>query len=139
MKLAINLAERGRYSVSPNPMVGAVVLQNGKLVGYGYHLYKGDNHAEFKAIEMAGKKSNGAVLYVTLEPCYHYGSTPPCVDKIISSGIKEVHFPSIDPNPLVKGKSVDKMKKAGINDCISKPIERKELIEKINRWAKIKE
>jgi diaminohydroxyphosphoribosylaminopyrimidine deaminase / 5-amino-6-(5-phosphoribosylamino)uracil reductase len=129
MELALRLAERGRYSVSPNPMVGSVLLKDGRLIGYGYHLYKGDRHAESKAIDMAGDQAKDAVLYVTLEPCYHQGSTPPCVDKVIASGIKEVHFSSIDPNPLVNGKSVTKMEKAGIKLVIG---ELKEASEELN-------
>ncbi len=118
MKLAIELAKYGKYSVSPNPMVGAVILQNNKLVGYGYHLYKGDAHAESKAIDMAGNNAEGAILYLNLEPCCHYGLTPPCVDKVIASGISEVHFSCIDPNPLVQGKSVKKLEQAGIKVVI---------------------
>ena len=110
MELALKLAEKGKYSVSPNPMVGAVLLKEDRLVGYGYHLFKGDAHAETKAIDMAGEKAKGAKLYLNLEPCFHSGLTPPCVDKVISAGIAEVHFSSIDPNPLVNGKSLKKLK-----------------------------
>jgi diaminohydroxyphosphoribosylaminopyrimidine deaminase / 5-amino-6-(5-phosphoribosylamino)uracil reductase len=114
MQLALQLAEKGKYSVSPNPMVGAILIKNNKLIGYGYHLYQGDYHAESKAIDMAGINAKESSLYLNLEPCYHYGLTSPCVDKIIRSEIKEVHLSEIDPNPLVAGKSLEKLKNAGI-------------------------
>lgn len=129
MELALQLAERGRYSVSPNPMVGAVLILDKKLVGYGYHLYQGDQHAESKAIDMAGTKCKGASLYLNLEPCSHYGLTPPCVNKIINAGIAEVHFSSIDPNPLINGKSVSILQQAGIKVIIG---ELKEEAEELN-------
>lgn len=118
MKLALQLAEKGKYTVSPNPMVGAVLIKNNRLIGYGYHLYKGDSHAESKALDMAGSNANHASLYLNLEPCCHSGSTPPCIDKIIANNIKEVHFSSIDPNPIVNGKSLQKLKEAGIKTFI---------------------
>ncbi len=129
MKLALELAKHGRHTVSPNPMVGAVIIKDNKLVGFGYHLFKGDTHAEVKAIDMAGSNAKGAKLYLNLEPCCHYGVTPPCVDKVIESGIAEVHFSSIDPNPLVQGKSVEKLKQAGIKVIIG---ELKEEAENLN-------
>lgn len=129
MEIALNLARTGLYTVSPNPMVGAVLLQDDRLVGYGAHLYKGDDHAEIKAINMAGTKAKGAKLYLNLEPCFHYGATPPCVDKIIASQVSEVHFSSIDPNPLVQGKSIEKLKQAGIKLFIG---EKQEEAEKLN-------
>ena len=118
MQLALQLAERGKYSVSPNPMVGAVILRNNRLIGYGYHLYRGDAHAESKAIDMAGINAEGATLYLNLEPCCHHGLTPPCVDKIIAAKIAEVHLSLIDPNPLVQGKSISKLEQAGIKVVI---------------------
>ncbi len=129
MELALELAQKGRYTVSPNPMVGAVLLKNNHLVGFGSHLYKGDDHAEVKAINMAGNKAYGAKLYLNLEPCCHSGLTPPCTDKIIANKISEVHFSSIDPNPLVQGRSVEILKKAGIKVFIG---EKKEEAEKLN-------
>jgi diaminohydroxyphosphoribosylaminopyrimidine deaminase / 5-amino-6-(5-phosphoribosylamino)uracil reductase len=114
MKLAINLAEQGKYTVSPNPMVGAVLLKDGRLIGYGYHLFQGDKHAEVKAIEMASLNVQGASLYINLEPCCHYGYTPPCINEIIKARIKEVHVATIDPNPLMRGKSIDMLRQANI-------------------------
>ncbi len=130
MQMAIQLANRGQYSVSPNPMVGAVILQNDRLIGYGCHLYRGDAHAESKAIDMAGINAEGAILYLNLEPCCHYGLTPPCVDKVIAAKIAEVHFASIDPNPLVQGKSIAKLEQAGIKVVIG---ELKEEAEQLNK------
>lgn len=114
MTLALALAKYGQYTVSPNPMVGAVLLKQRRLVGYGYHLYRGDDHAESKAIDMAGDNSKDAVLYINLEPCAHDGLTPPCVDKVIAAGISQVHISSVDPNPLVRGKSIAKLEASGI-------------------------
>lgn len=130
MQLTLQLAARGKYTVSPNPMVGAVILKDNRLIGYGYHLYRGDAHAESKAIDMAGINVEGAILYLNLEPCCHYGLTPPCVDKIIAAKIVEVHFASIDPNPVVQGKSITKLKQAGIEVIIG---ELKEEAEQLNK------
>ena len=130
MRLALALAQLGQHTVSPNPMVGAVILQNSRLVGYGYHVYKGGSHAESKAIDMAAAKAEGATLYLNLEPCCHYGATPPCVDKIIAAKIAEVHFSSIDPNPLMQGKSITKLEQAGIKVVIGNL---KEAAEQLNK------
>ena len=111
---ALKLAKKGAGRVSPNPMVGAVVVKNGKIIGKGYHRFFGGAHAEINAIENAGKAVKGADIYVTLEPCSHFGKTPPCVDALISSGIRKVFIGMVDPNPVVSGKGVRKLKKAGI-------------------------
>ncbi|MCX5697620.1 MAG: bifunctional diaminohydroxyphosphoribosylaminopyrimidine deaminase/5-amino-6-(5-phosphoribosylamino)uracil reductase RibD [Candidatus Omnitrophica bacterium] len=111
MKLAMRLALKAKGKTAPNPMVGAVVVKNGKIIGRGYHEKAGAAHAEVKALEKAGKNALGARLYVTLEPCAHFGRTPPCVDKIISSGIKEVYVGMIDPNPVNNGKGIQALKK----------------------------
>jgi diaminohydroxyphosphoribosylaminopyrimidine deaminase / 5-amino-6-(5-phosphoribosylamino)uracil reductase len=119
MALALSLAKYGQYTASPNPMVGAVILKDNRLVGYGYHLFRGDDHAESKAIDMAGAdNTKDAVLYLNLEPCAHQGLTPPCVDKVIAAGISEVHISSIDPNPLTKGRSIAKLEASGIKVII---------------------
>ena len=110
----INLAKKAEGFTSPNPLVGAVLVSNNKIVAQGYHKKAGLAHAEVEAIKKAGPKAKKATLYVNLEPCYHYGRTPPCVDKIIKTGIKRVVAATLDPNPLVKGKSIRKLKKAGI-------------------------
>ena len=103
MNMAIGLAEKGRGFTSPNPMVGAVVVKNGQVVGKGYHEEVGGPHAEVNAIDDAGDHAKGAVLYVTLEPCNHTGRTPPCTKKIIEAGIKRVVVAMPDPNPRVAG------------------------------------
>lgn len=114
LKKALELAEKGRGFVSPNPLVGALVVKDGKIVGSGYHQRFGGPHAEVFALEEADKKAKGATLYVTLEPCTHWGKTPPCVDKIIESKIKRAVISTLDPNPLVQGKGVQRLKNAGI-------------------------
>ena len=114
MRMAIELAKRGAGAVNPNPMVGAVVVKNGKVIGKGYHKFFGGPHAEVYALEDAGKEAKGAAIYVTLEPCSHYGKTPPCAKKIIDMGIKKCFIGSSDPNPKVAGKGVAMLKEAGI-------------------------
>lgn len=108
------LAKNGSGLVSPNPMVGAVVVRGNHIAGYGWHRAFGLPHAEVEAIKMAGTKAKGATLYVNLEPCCHYGKTPPCTDLIIEAGIKKVVFCTPDPNPLVSGKSIGILKQNGI-------------------------
>lgn len=114
MKLALELAEKGRGKVNPNPMVGAVIVKDGKILGKGYHQVYGQAHAEVNAFKDAQEDVSGATLYVTLEPCSHYGKTPPCADKIIEKKIGKVIIGSLDPNPLVAGKGCEKLKNAGI-------------------------
>lgn len=114
MKLALELAEGFRGKTSPNPMVGAVVVKNGNIVGSGAHQYVGGHHAEVYALDEAGEKAKGAALYVTLEPCCHHGKTPPCTDKIIKAGISKVVIAVNDPNPLVSGKGIQQLRAAGI-------------------------
>ena len=114
MNLAYNLANKGKGMTSPNPMVGALVVKAGRIIGKGYHKKAGFSHAEITALEEAGSKAKGATLYVTLEPCVHFGRTPPCVDTIIKSGVKNVIVGMIDPNPLINGRGVARMKEYGI-------------------------
>ena len=114
MWMAIELAKKGAGAVNPNPMVGAVVVKNGEVIGRGYHKFFGGPHAEVYALEEAGKEAEGATIYVTLEPCSHYGKTPPCAKKIIDMGIKKCFIGSSDPNPKVAGKGVAMLKEAGI-------------------------
>jgi diaminohydroxyphosphoribosylaminopyrimidine deaminase / 5-amino-6-(5-phosphoribosylamino)uracil reductase len=118
MRTALLLAERGRYSVNPNPLVGCVIELNGKIVGQGWHQQAGSPHAEIIALRAAGHRARGANVYVTLEPCCHYGRTPPCVDALIEAQVKAVHIPFIDPNPLVNGAGVAKLRAAGIEVLI---------------------
>ena len=114
MRMAIELAKKGAGGVNPNPMVGAVVVKNGEVIGRGYHKFFGGSHAEVYALEEAGKEAEGATIYVTLEPCSHYGKTPPCAKKIIDMGIKKCFIGSSDPNPKVAGRGVAMLKEAGI-------------------------
>ena len=110
MNLAIKLALKGQGKTSPNPLVGAIVVKKGKIIGRGFHEKAGFAHAEVVALDEAGDKAEGATLYVTLEPCSHFGRTPPCVARIIKSGVKEVIVGTIDPNPLNNGKGIDILK-----------------------------
>jgi len=103
MERALELAERGRGTTAPNPVVGAVVVRNGQIVGEGWHERKGGPHAEVVALEAAGRLARGATLYVTMEPCSHHGSTPPCTEAVLESGIAKVVSGSLDPNPEAGG------------------------------------
>ena len=114
MKLALRLAERGTGYTSPNPLVGAVIVRDGKVLGEGWHKKYGDLHAERNAIASASCSLEGATMYVTLEPCCHYGHQPPCTDAIIEAGIKRVVIASVDPNPLVAGKGIEALRSHGI-------------------------
>ncbi|MBT9174445.1 MAG: Riboflavin biosynthesis protein RibD [candidate division WS2 bacterium] len=114
MKKTINLAKHGRGRVSPNPLVGALVIKNGEIIGKGYHHKTGEPHAEVLALKEAGPDAKGATLVVNLEPCCHYGKTPPCTKMIIESGIIKVVSGMEDPNPLVSGKGFAELKNAGI-------------------------
>ncbi len=115
MRMALSLARRGIGTTSPNPMVGAVLVKGGKIVGKGYHKKAGGNHAEIAAIADAKEDAKGATLYINLEPCVHFGKTPPCVDVLIEAGIKKAVVSMLDPNPQVNGKGLQKLKKAGID------------------------
>jgi diaminohydroxyphosphoribosylaminopyrimidine deaminase/5-amino-6-(5-phosphoribosylamino)uracil reductase len=114
MGLALKLALKAKGKTSPNPLVGALVVKAGKIIGRGFHAKAGFAHAEIVALDEAGKKAKGATLYVTLEPCAHTGRTPPCVNRIVASGIKEVVVGMIDPNPLNNGKGVTLLKQNNI-------------------------
>jgi diaminohydroxyphosphoribosylaminopyrimidine deaminase/5-amino-6-(5-phosphoribosylamino)uracil reductase len=114
MKLALRLAEAAKGQTSPNPMVGAVVVNNGEVVGIGAHLRAGESHAEVHALQMAGKRAKGATVYVTLEPCSHYGKTPPCCDMLIEKEVKRVVIATLDNNPLVSGRGMRRLQEAGI-------------------------
>ena len=114
MRRVLELARKGRGRTSPNPMVGAVLVKNGRVVGEGYHRKAGLPHAEIEALRRAGKKAKGADLYVNLEPCCHSGKTPPCTEAILSAGVKKVIVGMRDPNPLVSGKGFRQLKKNGV-------------------------
>ena len=106
MRRAILLAKRGAGWVNPNPMVGAVLVKDHKIIGEGYHQHFGAPHAEVNAIENALEDVSGSTLYVNLEPCSHHGKTPPCAELIVARGIKRVVIGMEDPNPLVKGNGI---------------------------------
>ena len=114
MAQALSLAKLALGQVSPNPAVGAVVVKNDVIVGQGYTQPSGSCHAEIAALKQAGKQARGGVMYVTLEPCCHYGRTPPCSQAIIAAGITEVHLAMLDPNPLVSGRGKDELERKGI-------------------------
>ncbi|MDA8353799.1 MAG: bifunctional diaminohydroxyphosphoribosylaminopyrimidine deaminase/5-amino-6-(5-phosphoribosylamino)uracil reductase RibD [Firmicutes bacterium] len=115
MDLALRLAASAQGQTSPNPLVGAVVVKDGQLIGSGAHLKAGTPHAEVHALDMAGDEAKGATLYVTLEPCDHYGKTPPCTEKTIQSGIVRVVIGSTDPDPRVSGGGIRRLREAGIH------------------------
>lgn len=114
MALALELARSAAGQTSPNPLVGAVVVKDGEVVGMGAHLKAGQPHAEVHALRMAGERAKGATLYITLEPCSHYGRTPPCADAVIQAGISRVVVAVLDPNPLVAGQGVSRLIAAGV-------------------------
>ena len=114
MKLALSLAARGAGWVSPNPMVGAVVVKDGQVVGRGYHRRAGAPHAEVEALRSAGEAARGADLYVTLEPCNHQGRTPPCTQAILAAGVRRVIIAARDPNPQVTGGGAEFLAARGV-------------------------
>jgi diaminohydroxyphosphoribosylaminopyrimidine deaminase/5-amino-6-(5-phosphoribosylamino)uracil reductase len=124
MKMCLALAAKGRGFTSPNPLVGAVVVKNNKVVGKGYHRMVGGPHAEVNAIDDAGPNAKGGTLYVNLEPCNHTGRTPPCTEAIIQAGIKRTVIGMDDPNPGVKGGGADRLERCGL--IVSKGICQKE-------------
>ncbi|MEO8400117.1 MAG: bifunctional diaminohydroxyphosphoribosylaminopyrimidine deaminase/5-amino-6-(5-phosphoribosylamino)uracil reductase RibD, partial [Ignavibacteriaceae bacterium] len=127
IKLAIEIAKKGMGNVSPNPLVGCVIIKNDRIIGAGYHQKFGESHAEINAINNSKENLEGSTLYINLEPCSHYGKTPPCVDKILEAKIKKVVIGTLDMNPLVSGNGVKKLKSVGIdvkvgvleNECIN--------------------
>ena len=118
MAHALKLARRGIYTTHPNPAVGCIVVKNGEIVGEGWHKFAGQEHAEVIALKSAGKKAVDSTLYVTLEPCSHYGRTPPCVKAIVKSGVSRVVIATEDPNPLVNRSGISELQQAGINVVI---------------------
>ena len=114
MRLALVLAERGRGWTAPNPMVGAVIVKDGAVIGQGWHERYGEPHAERNALAACTADPAGATMYVTLEPCCHHGKQPPCVEAILASGIRRVVIGSADPNPLVAGKGVAILRSRGV-------------------------
>jgi diaminohydroxyphosphoribosylaminopyrimidine deaminase/5-amino-6-(5-phosphoribosylamino)uracil reductase len=114
LRMACRLAVKGAGRTSPNPMVGAVLVRSGKVIATGFHRVAGGDHAEIVAIKRAGAKAKGATLYINLEPCSHYGRTPPCCQALIRAGIREVVAGMKDPNPLVAGRGFRQLRRAGI-------------------------
>lgn len=114
MARALQLAERGLYSTSPNPRVGCVLVRDGAVVGEGWHVRAGEAHAEVHALQAAGAAARGATAYVTLEPCNHHGRTPPCVDALLAAGVVRVVAAMEDPNPLVAGQGLARLRAAGV-------------------------
>ena len=129
MEQALSLARLALGQVSPNPAVGAVVVKDGVVVGWGYTQPPGSWHAEIVALKQAGKEARGGVMYVTLEPCCHYGRTPPCTQAVIAAGITEVHLAMLDANPLVSGRGKSELEKEGIRVYVG---EHEEEAKKIN-------
>lgn len=121
---AIDLAWLAAGETQPNPLVGAVVVKGGEVLGAGYHPRYGDEHAEAIALDRAGDAARGSTLYVTLEPCAHHGNTPPCVDQIIASGVSRVVVPTLDPDPRVNGRGIRALRENGIRADVGTGVER---------------
>src|SRR5690349_6643280 len=115
MQRALSLAEKGRGAVHPNPMVGSVLVKNNRLIAEGYHRRYGGPHAEVEALRAAGRRAHGTTLYVSLEPCAHWGKTPPCIEAIRQAGVRRVVAAMRDPNPKVAGKGFAALKRWGIS------------------------
>lgn len=114
MALALSLAAKAADKTYPNPMVGAVIVSGSRIIGKGYHEICGQDHAEVRALKSANKITRGATMFVTLEPCDHYGKTPPCTEAVIKSGIKKIYIAMKDPNPVNSGRGINKLRKHGI-------------------------
>jgi diaminohydroxyphosphoribosylaminopyrimidine deaminase / 5-amino-6-(5-phosphoribosylamino)uracil reductase len=146
MAQALRLAEQGLYTTSPNPRVGCVIVREGKVIGQGWHERASQPHAEIHALNAAGEKARGATVYVTLEPCNHHGKTGPCAVALIKAGVARVVAAMQDPNPLVKGGGLEKLKQAGVQaECGILENEARELnigfISRMTRgrpWVRIK-
>ena len=115
MARALRLAERGLFSTTPNPRVGCILVKEGAVVGEGWHERAGEAHAEIHALRAAGDSARGATAYVTLEPCSHFGRTPPCADALIDAGVARVVAAMQDPNPQVAGRGLSRLNAAGVS------------------------
>lgn len=138
MEKAIRLAKIGEGKVNPNPLVGAIIVKENRIISQGYHEKFGQPHAEINAIESSRESLKDATIYVTLEPCCHYGKTPPCVDKIIENKFKRVVVGTLDPNPLVSGKGVKKLRENGIEVLVGVLEEKCKEINEIFNYNMIK-
>jgi diaminohydroxyphosphoribosylaminopyrimidine deaminase/5-amino-6-(5-phosphoribosylamino)uracil reductase len=133
LERAIELAERGRGTTHPNPIVGAVVVAGDEVVGEGWHERRGEPHAEIHALRAAGERARGATLYVSMEPCSHHGRTPPCTDAVVAAGIAKVVVGSLDPSPEVDG--VGALRAAGIDVEVVESFEARRLNEAWRTWV----
>ena len=118
MQLALNLAKQGEFTTTPNPSVGCVLVKDGEVVGKGFHAKAGEPHAEVMALREAGENARGATAYVTLEPCSHFGRTPPCAKGLVEAGVSKVIAAMCDPNPQVAGKGLQILSDAGIESAV---------------------
>jgi diaminohydroxyphosphoribosylaminopyrimidine deaminase / 5-amino-6-(5-phosphoribosylamino)uracil reductase len=134
LERALELAERGRGTTYPNPVVGAVVVRDGEVVGEGWHERRGEPHAEVNALSAAGERARGATLYVTMEPCSHHGSTPPCTDAALEAGITRVVAGSLDPNPKAGG-GLELLRGAGVDVELDDRFEARALNEAWRTWV----
>src|SRR5262245_60302113 len=130
MQRAIALAQKGKIGAHPNPLVGCVLVKNNRIISEGFHAHYGGDHAEIVALKKVGPKAKGATLYINLEPCVHWGKTPPCSPALIQAGIKQIYVSHLDPNPAVNGKGVQMLRKAGIKVAVGLE---KEAAEALNR------
>ncbi|TYA23665.1 bifunctional diaminohydroxyphosphoribosylaminopyrimidine deaminase/5-amino-6-(5-phosphoribosylamino)uracil reductase RibD [Aggregatibacter actinomycetemcomitans] len=130
MQLALDLAKQGEFTTTPNPSVGCVLVKNGKIVGKGFHFKAGEPHAEVMALREAGENARGATAYVTLEPCSHFGRTPPCAKGLVEAGVSKVIAAMCDPNPQVAGKGLQILADAGIQSAVGLLEEKAEQLNK---------
>jgi diaminohydroxyphosphoribosylaminopyrimidine deaminase/5-amino-6-(5-phosphoribosylamino)uracil reductase len=131
MQLALRLAARAAGRTAPNPMVGAVLVRDGRVVGTGYHRAAGQPHAEVEALRAAGPLAAGATLYVTLEPCCHHGRTPPCTEALIAAGVAKVVAAMVDPDPRVAGRGLERLRAAGVEVEVG---DHEAEARRLNRW-----
>ena len=134
---ALELAERGRGTTHPNPLVGAVVVRDGEVVGEGWHERKGEPHAAVNALRAAGERARGATLYVTMEPCAHHGSTPPCTEATLAAGVSRVVAGSLDPNPEAGG-GLEVLRAAGVDTELVDSFEARQLNEAWRTWVSLR-
>jgi len=132
---ALELAERARGRTKPNPWVGAVVVSGGEIVGEGWTEPAGGRHAEIVALDAAGERARGSTLYVTLEPCSHFGRTPPCADAVVAAGVARVVVGAADPNPLVAGGGIERLRSAGIDVELADAFEARVQNEAYRTWV----